>query len=69
MGQRLQMTVNRKRIDSIRQRAGKRTNRAGNGYINVVSPATASEIRRTLGITATQTRNVLRAFRAAGVEI
>jgi hypothetical protein len=40
-----------------------------NGHVDVISPATASEIRRTLGIGKTQIRNVLRAFEAAGVTI
>lgn len=64
------MTNNRKHVDSTGQGAkkpGRPVTR--NGYINVVSPATASEIRRTLGVTAAQTKNVLRVFKAAGVEI
>jgi hypothetical protein len=35
----------------------------------VVSPATASDIERTLGITKIQKANVLRAFAAAGVKL
>ena len=35
---------------------------------HVISPATASEIRKTLGITKTEMRNVLRAFKKAGVD-
>jgi predicted transcriptional regulator len=35
--------------------------------VHVVSSATASEIRRTLGITKANIRNVVQAFRAAGV--
>lgn len=42
---------------------------ARNGHIHVISPATASEIRRTLGIGKSEIQNVLRAFRAAGVEV
>lgn len=37
--------------------------------VHVVSPATASEIRRTLGITKANIRNVVQAFRAAGVNV
>lgn len=36
---------------------------------HVISPATASEIRKTLGITKKEMRNVLRAFAKAGVEV
>ena len=37
--------------------------------IHVISPATASEIRKTLGIGRTQVRNILRAIAAAGVDV
>ena len=40
-----------------------------NGFVHVVSPATASEIERELGITKIQKANVLRAFAAAGVKL
>lgn len=40
-----------------------------NGRVHVVSPATASEIRKTLRIGGTQIRNILRAFDAAGVKV
>jgi hypothetical protein len=40
-----------------------------NGFVHVVSPATASDIERTLGITKIQKANVLRAFAAAGVKL
>jgi hypothetical protein len=40
-----------------------------NGYVHVISPATASEIRRALGIKPSDTRNVMRAFAAAGVKV
>jgi hypothetical protein len=43
--------------------------RAHNGHVHVISPASASEIRKTLGIGRTQVRNILRAFEAAGVEV
>ena len=36
---------------------------------HLISPATASEIRKTLGITQAEMRNVLRAFRAAGIRL
>lgn len=39
------------------------------GRVDVISPATASEIRRTLGIGKTQLENVRRAFAEAGVAI
>jgi len=51
---------------SLKLRSGARQK---NGFVHVVSPATASEIRRTLGITKTQIRNVRRAFIAAGIAI
>jgi hypothetical protein len=40
-----------------------------NGHVDVVSPATASEIRKTLGIGAAQIRKVRRALQTAGVKI
>jgi hypothetical protein len=43
--------------------------RQKNGYVHVISPATASEIRRTLRIKSTQIANILRAFDAAGVKV
>jgi hypothetical protein len=36
---------------------------------HVISPLTASEIRKTLGISKTEMRNVLRAFKKAGVDV
>jgi hypothetical protein len=54
----------------VRQNIKVRTGaRQKNGFVHVASPATASEIRRTLGITKTQIRNVRRAFLAAGIKI
>ena len=43
--------------------------RSKNGYVHVISPATGSEIRKTLGIGRSQVQNILRAFGAAGVEV
>jgi hypothetical protein len=40
-----------------------------NGHVDVVSPSTASEIRKTLGIGAAQIRKVRRALQTAGVKI
>jgi hypothetical protein len=39
------------------------------GYVHVISPATASEIRRAVGIRPSHTRNVMRAFAAAGIKV
>jgi hypothetical protein len=39
------------------------------GRRHVISPVAASEIRTTLGITQAEMRNVLRAFRAAGIRV
>jgi hypothetical protein len=39
------------------------------GHVHVISPASASEIRKTLGIGSTQVRNIFRAFEAAGIEV
>jgi hypothetical protein len=50
-------------------RARTHTVGARNGHIHVISPATATEIRKTLGIGKTEIQNVLRAFQAAGVEV
>ncbi len=36
---------------------------------HVITPVTASEIRKILGITKTEMRNVLRAFKKAGVDV
>jgi hypothetical protein len=40
-----------------------------NGYVHVISPATASEIRRGIGIKRSDTAMVLRAFAEAGVKV
>jgi hypothetical protein len=40
-----------------------------NGFMHVASPATASEIQRTLGIKRSHIDNMMRAFAAAGVKI
>jgi hypothetical protein len=37
--------------------------------IHVIGPATATETRKTLAITNAEKRNVLRAFRAAGIKL
>ena len=52
-----------------RARALKARRPTRNGYIDIVSPATALEIRETLGIRARQVQNVRRALRSAGVKI
>ena len=46
-----------------------RVKSGANGPMDVISPATASEIRRTLGIGKTQLQNALRALDAAGITI
>jgi hypothetical protein len=43
--------------------------RGKNGYIHVTRAGTVSEIHRTLGIKPSHVRNMLRAFKAAGVEV
>ena len=43
--------------------------RSKNGHVHVISPATGSEIRKTLGIGRSQVQNIRRAFGAAGVEV
>lgn len=40
-----------------------------NGHLHVISPATASEIRKTLGIGKSQVKNILLAFSAAGIDV
>jgi hypothetical protein len=40
-----------------------------NGYIHVISPATASEIQRAIGIKPSHIKNVLRAFSEAGIKV
>lgn len=55
-----------RRIKSLKLRLG---GRRKNGYVHVTRPGTVSEIRRTLGIKPSHIRNVLRAFKAAGVEL
>ena len=37
--------------------------------VHVISPATATQIRKTLGISKSEIRNVLCAFRAAGIKV
>jgi GTP-sensing pleiotropic transcriptional regulator CodY len=66
------MTVKRsrrlvKKFARARAKAAVKSRR--NGHVDVVSPATASEIRRTLGIRKIQIQNALRALEAAGVAI
>ncbi|MEI7733402.1 MAG: hypothetical protein WCO56_27775 [Verrucomicrobiota bacterium] len=41
--------------------------RLSNGFVHVAVPASAAQICKALGIGSAQTRNVLRAFAAAGV--
>jgi hypothetical protein len=43
--------------------------RGKNGYVHVTRAGTVSEIYRTLGIKPSHVRNMLRAFKAAGVEV
>jgi hypothetical protein len=40
-----------------------------NGYVHLISPATASEIRRAIGIKPSHTKTMMRAFAAAGIKI
>jgi len=64
------MTIRRSAKSPKRYRAGKARAKGGqNGHVHVISPATASEIRKTLGIGGTEIRNILRAFDAAGVKV
>jgi hypothetical protein len=65
----MQTAVNQARGKAKYRRARTRSKGAGNGHVHVISPATATEIRRTLGIGKAEIQNVLRAFRAAGVEV
>ena len=55
-----------RRGKSLKMRSG---GRGKNGYVHVTRAGTVSEIRRTLGIKPSHIRNVLRAFKAAGVEV
>jgi hypothetical protein len=54
------------RIKSLKLRPG---GRRKNGYVHVTRAGTVSEIYRTLGIKPSHVRNMLRAFKAAGVEV
>ena len=49
--------------------AGYRVNGRRNGYIDVVSPATVSEIQKTLGVKPSQVRDVVRALQSVGVDV
>jgi hypothetical protein len=40
-----------------------------NGYIHIISPATASEIERAVGVKRSNVRNVLRAFSEVGIVV
>jgi hypothetical protein len=40
-----------------------------NGYVHVISPASASEIRRAVGIKKSDTATVLRVFAGIGVKV
>lgn len=66
----MQMTMRQPAKSLKRYRAEKaRAKGEQNGHVHVISPATASEIRKTLRIGGTQIRNILRAFDAAGVKV
>jgi hypothetical protein len=54
-----------RRIKSVKLRLGGSTK---NGYVHVTRAGTVFEIHRTLGIKPSHFRNMLRAFKAAGVE-
>lgn len=62
---------------TLKRRSGSRRPRQGKPFrvyrglppVHVISAATASEIRKTLGITQAEMLNVLRAFRAAGIKV
>ena len=47
---------------------GRRVHKARNGYLHVISPASASEIRKALGIKQSEIDSMLRAFDAVGVK-
>jgi hypothetical protein len=65
------MTVRKKQKTKASKASsnGNGTVKANHGFIHVVTPATASQIRKTLRIRKIQVQNVLRAFEAAGVPI
>ena len=52
-----------------RFRVARAHGRSKNGHVHVISPATGSEIRKTLGIGRSQVQNIRRAFGAVGVEV
>jgi hypothetical protein len=54
--------------DSKSAKALVRKNRV-NGYVHVISPATASEIRRAIGVKRSDTATVLRVFANIGVKV
>jgi hypothetical protein len=56
----LKKTVAHQRVSKARQ---------VNGHVHVISPATASEMQRTLRINKAQVANALQAFQAAGVKL
>ena len=53
----------------LRPTGFRKNGRTEREFLHVVSPATASEIRRTLRIRNSQVKNILRAFDAVGVKI
>jgi hypothetical protein len=65
------MQTDRKHKDTgaIRRNATRKNGLAKEHYVHVISPATASEIRKTLRIRRSQVRNILRAFNAVGVKV
>ena len=68
---RMQMKI-RKTISTSKKyrfRVARAQVRNKNGHVHVISPATGSEIRKTLGIGRSQVQNIRRAFDAVGVEV
>ena len=63
--------MSRKRMEAKTKtphKASKPSNRAGNGYVHVAKPATASQILRDLGVSAAQAKRLLQTLEFAGVQ-
>jgi hypothetical protein len=65
----MQTDRKQKNTRAIRQNGAHRNDMAKEHYVHVISPATASEIRKTLRIRRSQVRTILRAFNAVGVKV
>jgi hypothetical protein len=59
----------RKRPNTVYRLSKPRAKGGHNGHIDVVSPATGAEMRKTLGIKRSQVRSVIQTLQSVGIHI